>query len=483
MIEATPVAATSGESPMSRFALFILPSLLQGGLSFALLPFTTSVLDPAEFAVFGLIGGFTALGSVFSSLGASYILAHRFQSSVPADRIRLVTTLMVLSIGASATFTILFVIAWGVLAPMWQISAEIPMAGPIMAATVVLISAPWVVSVELLTLTRAAHVFAIVSIAQSVAAACATLLGLFVYDLGVLSLFLGALAGSFVAGAGGIFVLRPYLGFTFNRGVCIENMRIAGPLLGSNGLDAVITVVERSLLSAFTGLHAFGIYFHSQQYLAVGSTAVKALFRTAWPLSLAEARSGDTAFATTKRLWAAAYFCIIMAGVGCAFFGDAIIGWLTHGKFSEAAPFVAVWMGLLLVQLSGRPQQAVLFGFGKGTSVVMSRLYATIVAALILSLIPLIGTAAAILSRFVQGLLVRLAFGFFSRKVRETPWQDTMPACGIGIIALSVAMTSVLDPSFVARVIAFFVIGLGLLLATLPTFRTPAVRAPDLVAR
>ena len=46
--------------------------------------------------------------------------------------------------------------------------------------------------------------------------------------------------------------------------------------------------------------------------------------------------------------------------------GAPIIGLMTHGKFDAAGPYVALLVGVVLVQISGRPQYAELIANGRG---------------------------------------------------------------------------------------------------------------------
>ena len=76
------------------------------------------------------------------------------------------------------------------------------------------------------------------------------------------------------------------------------------------------------------------------------------------PVSLDEAKETNRHFARTGRITDVLFLGITAFGVALALFGRMIIGMLTHDKFSDAAPYAALLVGVVLVQISGGPQYA-----------------------------------------------------------------------------------------------------------------------------
>jgi O-antigen/teichoic acid export membrane protein len=220
------------------------------------------------------------------------------------------------------------------------------------------------------------------------------------------------------------------------------------PLALSNLLDITTTLAERALLSAQVGLAGLGIYSHSQSYLNIAQTGIKPLVRAAWPVSLTEARDVSCPFPRTGQVWSVGHMLLIAAGLLLASFGRDLIGLLTHGKFAAAGPFAALWMGLLLVRLSGRPQLATLFANGRGYAIAKIGIAANVTAiAVLLILVPRVGLAGAVAAAFLQAAVTRALFWLVVRRDRKTPFQDGWVLAGIVMVAAAVALVEGLEPS------------------------------------
>lgn len=417
-----------------------------------MLPVMTAVLGPADFGLFALVAAITAVGSVFAGIGASYVLAAHFHSEELAERRRMVSTSMALSLGVGAIYGATLFGLWAGFGENWRAISAISWQAVVLAIFAMILSAPWIIASDILTLKGAASRFTAVSIMQSMIWAVAVAVSLHVFDLGLMSLFVGACAGAAAAFAGSMIVLREYLEPCIDARWVKELWKVAPRSTVANALSTLRTLIERTLLSAHVGVAQLGIYTHAQQYRNMVGMGAKAVSRGVWPVTLSDARDECSAFEITGRAWNVVHFGITAAGIAFATIGRDAIALLTHDKFTEAYVLVAAWMAYLLIQNSGRPHTGVLYALGLG------RKYAGIVAVssiaaigLLFLLVPILGIEGAILAAFVEMILLRVGVQVYARRVRRIPFQDGWVLGGSVLIFGLLTMVILLEPGFTGR--------------------------------
>ncbi len=143
-----------------------------------------------------------------------------------------------------------------------------------------------------------------------------------------------------------------------------------------------------------------------------------------------------------------------MFGVGAALFGRAIIGLLTHGKFDAAGPYVALLVGVVLVQISGRPQYAELIANGRGRYLSVCNVVAAVGSvATLVALVHWFGLFAAVAASYVQFLLFRVATGIDPFSTARLPFQDQGAVLGLVVIVLMVAGVEYFEPNLLVRAV------------------------------
>lgn len=438
-----------------RFALFLLPQFLQAGLSIVMVPVTTAVLNAEDFAAYALITGFTMLLGSFSGLGSTYMLAKNLQATDKGGS-ALVATLLWLSLAVGVAAAAALLGGWMLAAHFFAEAATVPMAAVALAAFGMVASVPWALAAEVTTLRRQAGVFAAATIAQTTIGAMVTIFVLYGLDGGMLALFAGTAAGQAATAVASFWPLRHDMMTRPERRWIGETFRLGLPLTGVGLLDGAATTLERTLLASNAGLQRLGVYYHSQIYLGFASMGSKSFMRVTWPTSLAEARAPDSTFAQTGRAWSIWYRLVTLAGIGFATLGDEVVGLLTNQKFNAAAPLAAIWMAVILLRLSGRPQQAVLFGMGGGKVVNRARLAAA-VAALVaqLALIPIFGITGAVAAATLQAVVLRVMFTLGASAIRPVPFQDHWMLAGLAAIGGAIALVAMIEPSLPVRATVF----------------------------
>ena len=190
------------------------------------------------------------------------------------------------------------------------------------------------------------------SILKSVVAAAVTLVALFLLDLHGLSLFVGHVSGGVVVFVGSLVMMSRF----FVPRIDWEAVRYALSLGGWSTVSLLFLqgrqTAERALLSRYLGLYDLGIYTHAQQYQSF-AMLTQPIHSAATVVFLDEAKEPGRLFRRTARIANVLFLGVTVFGVGAALFGRAIIGLLTHGKFDAAGPYVALLVGVVLVQISG----------------------------------------------------------------------------------------------------------------------------------
>jgi O-antigen/teichoic acid export membrane protein len=436
---------------LRHFSFFLMPAVAQVGLSFATLPLTTYVLGAADFGMFALVASLTGFGHVLGSMGCSYTLSAHFRSIEPTRRTGLVSASLFIGLLVASVFAALLVAMWPILSRWLELTVPDRVLYVMLAS--MLLSLPWVLAAEITVLNGQSGTFAAVLIAQSITSAVVSLVGLYAFHLGVLALFVGALAGAIVQFAGALRVLSPYLGFVGMAPWVRPILRI-GPITSVGGLaESLQTASERTFLSAHAGLMQLGIYNHSQQYRQIMFLFVKAVTRSIWPVTLDESRQDRLVFTNTGQAWGIVHIGLTMAGVFMAATGKELIGLLTHDKFTAAAPLVALWMVMLLVKHSGRSEYGYLVA-NHHTKFVSSLMLLSVALSIpcMMLLIPRFGIFGALAALMMQDGMVRLGLTVRARMFRRVPFQDGWVVKGAVMIVLTLTASRSLNLSLVQNI-------------------------------
>lgn len=416
------------------------------------LPAATYVLDPADYGLYAQVTAFTTVGSVIATLGSGVVLAAHFPVLDSMERSRLISTMSLGGVLFFCVFAVVFLLGWKLVLTTWPGWLEVPPLAIYTALIAAGLSFPWSIALDVITLEGRAMTYSVTTIVQSIVSALVLLGSLYLLELDVLALFLSLLASSFVCFLGAATVLYPYwrerprakwLSLTFRCGI---------PTAFSQGLETTSTLVERSMLSAHAGYSQLGIFTHSQQYRAFVGTGIKALARTMWPISLGEARGGNS-YVKTGVTWNAAYVSITVAGILFATLGRDAISFLSHGKFTEAYILASLWMASLLVQNAGKPHTAALYASGRGHHFgYMLNVTTAIGIGLLVLLVPIIGIYGAALATFSAQILFRVGIRLLLRKAR-VPNQDLWVILGVGLILLVLFAVVEFELALIGRIV------------------------------
>jgi len=439
---------------LRRFRWFLAPTVVQAAVSFVMLPIVTRILGPADYGAFALALAIVTLGATVASLGSSYGLAEAFSQREERLRSAIVAGQALVSGVLGALFAAAFWLLYSPAASSFPALAEIGAVAATMAAASVVGTVLWTVATDVVTLEGRARLFAAVIIGQTFVSAAVTLWALFGAEMGRVALFAGHLAGSVVLLGGAMFALQRY--WTSDLFGWLRGGGLRGSLGRSMGnvFESFYLVLERNLLATFASVHELGLYAHSQQYRGAAGAAVKAIARSIWPVSLAEAASPVGGFLATRSAWGPTHVSITAAGVGFAAMGPEVIDLLTNGKFTAAWPLAAAGMAYLLVQHSGKPQTAYLLAHGRGTRLALLHVVATLVGMVVALLcIQWLGMWGAFAALLAQQVAFRVLIQRDVRHAVGQPFQDNVVIVGFLLIAALVFVNSALALPLYARVL------------------------------
>ena len=420
---------------LTRFAWFLVPGLAQGVLSFVMLPIATLRLDAADYGAFGLMVALTALGTSVAMLGSGYRFAAVFGRDDRAEESSVVTAQLVASTAMLVAAGAALAALWWLAARRWDAVADVTGVELALSIGAMVGTSWWLTATEVLTLTRRARMFAAGMLLQSFTNAGALAISLFGFDADRSALYVATFAASLAALVAAVIALRPYIIVHLPRQRLREVWSGIGMFSVSNTAESGYQVIERALLSGWTSLSHLGLYVHALQYRALMSVAVKAGARSVWGDTLEEARQGSATFDRTRKIWALLYLFMTLFGLTLATIGREFIGLLTHGKFTDAAPYAAGAVAILLAQNLGKPQTAILYAHGKGLALArmtVLSLVAAVIAAFFL--VPLLGVWGAIVAGLLQSLTLRVQIFVLAKRLAPSPGQDRLAV--LGLIAL-----------------------------------------------
>lgn len=439
----------------ARFRWFLVPSILQAGISFLTLPFATLWLGPADYGSFALVSALASLGCAISCLGSSYVFATVYSSGQRATQMgQAVSQQLVISGAISIVLSALLIYAWPAIRNLSPDLEHIPQMGVGLAAASMMPTTLWALAADVLTLDGRAKMFAMVGMAHSLVSAAVLLGALYWTELEGLSLFLSNAVAAFILGVGACVAFWRYLELPRFWSSRFGTFRGAASITASNVFEMVYPSIERNLLTSSSGLAALGLFTHAQQYRAMVLVATKSLARAIWSVTLTEAQQKPLQFTETGRHWNVAYLALGFAGLAFAAFGSEMIGILTHGKFSGAGPYAAMGLSLLLIQNSGKACTGYIYAKGKAAVFAQMGMAAGALGLVTAVLaIPAFGLWGAVFAMFAHQLFFRIAMQLYVSRYAVVPFQDACAAIGFVMISSFVIINELFTISLLARAV------------------------------
>ncbi len=427
-------------------------------ITLATFPLATLVLGPADYGAFALASAYVAIVTAFAAAAVNFSLATHLAEASAEDRVALVSTATGAAIVGAVLGGALIIGGFQALSAGIDAVSGVPRSGFMMLVFGAVLAAPWQVATGVLVLDGRAKGFAVGVVMQALCRSAALLASLFVFELGVLSLFIGSLAGSVLALAAALLVLRGDLDWQLNRR-WLRIMLARAPAHGVEYISETLdTVIRNSLISSTIGFGVLGLFTHGQQYQLYTIRMFKAVTQSLWPVSLAEARDSAGNFARTIRTLRLMQLMMTLFGLFFASLGKEFISVLTHGKFADAFVFAALLMAVALIRTGAWPQFSLLIAHGRSNThnnIQTASFVAGI--ALLVVLIFDFGMVGVMVAVFAQWTIAWIGRYIFARRVLAVPFSDHLVLVGTALIGGAVLCKVVLAPGFVGSLGLFVV--------------------------
>ena len=411
--------ARSDRRVASRASVYLGASAATTLISFVSLPLATRILGPVNYGVFALGSTIAGFATTLATLGTTFYVGSRFHAGTEDERRIVISTLVLRTTVLSA--------AWGVVAlgTTWALKHhlatlhDLPLRGLAIVLVAGVLTAPWVIAIDVLTVEGQATWFALSLVTQAVANVVTLLASLYLFHYRILALFVGNLGGALAAFVMAVAVLMPYL--SLRSGLRPLKQRHFVPM---QLLEAAQPLVERSLLANYAGFTVLGRYAHSQSYRSLLVQGTNAMNRSVWPLTLTEARENHR-FPITGRAWSVVQLGLALVSAPLVLYGDRLISALTNNKLTGAWVFLAPWCLVVILQSTGKAASGVLYATGVADAVAKIGLTSNaVVVAGFVVLIPLWGVRGAVVAVILQALVYRVVLQTLARRHADVPFQD-----------------------------------------------------------
>ena len=337
------------------FFIYTSPSFFRFFFTFiVIVPVTTYFLDPEDFGLFALMIGLTLPIQAIGASGSRWIIGGNFfWTQDNNDRnVLIFNTLFFEFLIRSIVVLFYFFLSNLILTSVLDNVTEFHKNLFYILLLSIWLSSLWPTISFVFVVQKKPKVFSFISILQILINGLVSILCLTIFNLGVEALFLALLITNLISLLFELFFIKDFivarLSFNWIKKIC-KAFAISIP--GSLS-ETLMFLSERVLIQKFIGAYALGIYNHSQLYQSVLKSLTGSLSNTVTPETFEifstkrfrESKISDNltdAFA----VW---LFFLFFVGISFVFFGDEVISFLTHDKFTEAAKYLPIWILLIL---------------------------------------------------------------------------------------------------------------------------------------
>ena len=334
------------------YFLYISPTLFRFIFTFFIvLPITTFFLDPEDFGFFALLLGVTLPIQAIGASGSKWALGGNFfwdqDKRTRSDMIfnSLAYELLVRSCIILSYFLLAEIILSNLLANPTEVDIQL--------FYILLISiwfgSLWPTISFILVLQKKARIFAFLTVFQVLINGLVSILCLWIFNLGVETLFIAILVTNFLSFIIEIFFIKDYISLKFSMHWFKEISKSFGRSIPGGLAETFLFLSERVLIQKHVGLFGLGIYSHSQLYQSVLKSLNGAITNTisSDTFNLYSKKNNKGSIKNSIKIinileiW---LYALLVIGFGFIFFGDDLISFITHDKFTEAAIFLPMWI-------------------------------------------------------------------------------------------------------------------------------------------
>jgi len=433
---------------VGRVATLALATAFSVILSLALLPLATRVLQASDYGIYALLMSIVTLVGTAMDGGASLLLPARYGPAFASERGRIFVSVALLA-GVGASIVGLFLASlW-----IWQhrvfSNQTIPLVTIAITTIIIPMRAVTSISITAFSVTGRSLAIAAQMAGQAVLVFLGTLVALFGFSMGGVSLFVGAACGQFAALCVCLLVLWYHNELSSPSRHWFRHAMTSAPTTGAAGfMDGARGFGENAMLAGASGLHAAGILSHARLYYNLLMTLSGTVAHNVWAKALEDARDPVSNFNTTQRAWAPVQIAVSCAGIIFGFLGREIVDIISNGKLTEAASYIPVLVIIVLIQIAEQPATAIVYASGRAG---LATWFRTIMAfgslVVLYPIIVLFGIKGILAVGIVEAAAYRLYLRILASRERNVPFQDEIASFGcLAVIAAMAYMHLAMPP-------------------------------------
>jgi O-antigen/teichoic acid export membrane protein len=390
-----------------NFIYYLSPTILRGFITlFVVVPLSTYYLEPKDFGIVAILTVFSSLVIPLSSTGVGWVLGGNYYKLDSFQRKELIFNILSLSVFLRTVWVIVFGATGFLFLPKLISSYE----NKFLLFFWLYLLAEWFNSIwevvsYVIVLQKKGRAHTVLDITQLIGYLIVLVVCLVVFRLKTISLvlaYLGNALGGFIFS---IIYVRKYVIPRIRLKWIKEIAKLGFPTIPLNLFERISNSIERLFIERWIGLSRLGIYNHALDYKKMLMRPFKAFSRAYSPEVLeGVSKKDDIKIRYGKDMLKKWYGLLTLGGAGVALFSKEAISFLTHDKFTQAAPIVSIWFILILVYSFGIPYSQFLFAKRKNKFVFWSDIVVGIISwgviALFVKFFGIAGAAAAIVLYF-----------------------------------------------------------------------------------
>lgn len=425
---------------VGRVATLAIATAFSAMLSIALLPLATQVLQASDYGTYALLMSIVTLVSMAMDGGASLLLPANYGPASTLERGKLFASVALFAGLSAGTIAVLLASLW-----LWQHEAfpnqVIPFVTIALTAIIIPMRAVTSISITMFSVTGRSLAIAAQMTGQAVFVFAATLVALYGFSMGGVSLFIGAACGQFAALCICLLVVLYKKELSGPSRPGLQAAMTSAPATALSGFaDGGRAFGEYAMLASLGGMHATGILSHARLYYNLLMTLGSAVTHNVTVRSLHDARNPLSTFNRTKRAWVPVQIAFSCAGIIFAFLGTEIVETISNGKLTEAAFYIPALIIMALIRITEQPAAAIVYASGRAASAAWFRTITVLGSVVMLyPLIATFGIEGIIAVGIVEAALYRRYIRILAGRERNVPFQDGLAYFGcLAIIAATV---------------------------------------------
>ncbi|MFA5410235.1 MAG: oligosaccharide flippase family protein [Candidatus Omnitrophota bacterium] len=433
---------------------------------FITVPVSTYYLGPKDFGIVGIITVFSALIVPLSAIGTGWVIGANYYKLKQQEQGELIFNTLLVEVLIRSLWIFIFAGAGIFLLPVLIKSYE----KSFLLYFWIFLLAEWLNGVwEIVSYTivlqKKSRTYAFLEITQILSGVIFLIVCLVVLHLKTISLVLANLGNSLAGFLFSLIYIRKYIVRKIRKKWINEALRLSLPLVPVNLMNIVSNSIDRFFIERWLGLSQLGIYTHSLSYKNMFMMSTRAFSKTSSPEMLEGMSCNDNSKLDYTRAFLKKWFGFLtIAGTAVALFSKEAVAFLTHGKFTAAAPLVSLWFMILLIYSFGIPYNQFLFIHKKIKFVLASEVILGFVSWLFIALaIKFFGLKGAVVSVLLYFLFLYLIRKGYAMHLGCVDFEGIYFWASLALIYVLIIL-NISSLAFYIRILIYFLLSITVLL-------------------